>query len=127
MINKATILGRLGKKELKPLSAGGSICKLSIATNKKYRDNQGVKQDITTWHYINAFGKLAEIASQFAHVGELIYVEGEIINKKIEDKIYSSITANEIKLIPSMKKQKIDGEPNGNVAKEDELVDDIPF
>src|SRR5260221_7147520 len=105
MINKATILGRIGKKDVKTLSNGTSVCKLSIATTKKYRDSQDEKQEVTTWHYVNAFNKLADIAAKYAHVGELIYIEGEMVSKKVDDKTYHSITASEIKLIPTGKKQ----------------------
>lgn len=133
MINKVTLLGRIGKKDFKPTKNGSHVCLLSIATNRHYLDSQGQKREITTWHNVNLFNRLADVGNKYAHVGELIYIEGEIINKKIEEngqsRVIHSITASEIKLIPSGKKK--DGghpEPNGNVS-DDFFRDDseIPF
>lgn len=127
MINKATILGRVGKKDVKQLNNGSSVCKLSIATTKKYTDNQGAKQEVTTWHYVNVFNKLADIASQYAHVGDLIYIEGEMVSKKVDDKTYHSITASEIKLIPTGKKLAPELQQEVTFHHEDKFNDDIPF
>lgn len=111
MINKAILLGRVGQKEFKPTKNGSFICKLSIATNKNYIDSNGVKNQVTTWHNVNFFGKLAEICNQHLHVGYLVYIEGEITNRKYEEngvnKVSHSITGTEVKFIPNGRK----GEP----------------
>jgi single-strand DNA-binding protein len=132
MINKATILGRIGKKDYKPTKNGSHVCMLSIATNRKYLDAQGQKREITTWHNVNLFNRLADIGNKYAHVGDLIYVEGEIVNKKIDEngqsRIIHSITGSEVKLIPTGKKAESAPEANGNTA-DDYLTDegDLPF
>lgn len=133
MINKATILGRIGKKDFKPTKNGSHICMLSIATNRHYLDSNSQKKEITTWHNVNLFGRLAEIGNKYAHVGELIYVEGEIVNKKIDDngqsRIIHSITASKLKPIPSGKKH--DAQEEQNNPKADNLYDEdigyLPF
>lgn len=130
MINKVTLLGRIGSKELKNLQNGGMVCRLSIATSRKFTDASGAKKENVTWHTVNFFSKIAEIANNYARVGELIYIEGEIVNKKVDDngtiKFYSSVTAREMKLLPSGKKQQ--EESNGNTAQEAiAFDDDIPF
>jgi single-strand DNA-binding protein len=108
MINKATLLGRVGKKEYKSIKSGGFMCALSIATSRKYIDSHSMKREITTWHNVNFFNKLAEIVEKHVNVGDLIYVEGEISNKKIEEngvnRIIHSIIGNEVKFIPSGRK-----------------------
>lgn len=132
MINKATILGRIGKKDYKPTKNGGHICMLSIATNRKYLDAQGQKREVTTWHNVNLFNRLADVGNKYAHVGDLIYVEGEISNKKIEEngqsRVIHSIVGSEIKLIPSGKKQDEPvKEPNGNMVDDYFDTGEIPF
>lgn len=133
MINKATILGRIGKKDFKPTKNGSFVCLLSIATNRNYIDSSGQKREITTWHNVNLFNKLAEVANKYANVGDLIYVEGEIVNKKIEEngqsRVIHSITGSEIKLIPTNKKSN--DSTNDQVKKPDndfnDNDEDLPF
>lgn len=109
MIGEATLLGRVGKKEHKEVKNGVHMTTLSIATNRKYIDAKGQHQEITNWHNVNFFNKLAEIANSYAHVGDVIWIRGEISNKKIEDgqgnsRWVYSITGQKIQLIPQGKK-----------------------
>lgn len=133
MINKATLLGRIGKKDFKPTKNGNNICMLSIATNRHYLDSQGQKREITTWHNVNLFNRLAEVGNKYAHVGDLIYIEGEIVNKKIEEngttRMIHSITGSEIKLIPSSKKQSEQTQETPNTSSDDffDSEGDLPF
>jgi single-strand DNA-binding protein len=111
MINKVTLLGRIGKKTYKPTRNGSHICTLSLATSRKYIDSKGQATEITTWHIVNFFNKLAEVVEKYSNVGELIYIEGEISNKKIEEdgknRIIHSVIGNEVKFLPNMKKDTI--------------------
>lgn len=129
MINHVTLLGRIGKKESKSTKLGKELCTLSIATNKRFIDASGKRKEITTWHFVNFFHKLADIANKYANVGDLVYISGEINNKKIEDngvsRIYHSITANEIQIISNNKESpKYKDDNFGNLIKENE---DYPF
>lgn len=110
MINKAVLLGHIGKKETKTTKNGSNLTVMSIATRKKWKDQAGEPKEKTTWHIVNCFGKLADIASKYVAVGNLIYIEGEINYDKIENelgegKYYYSVTASELKLLPSGKKE----------------------
>lgn len=108
MINRATLLGRVGSKENKPTKNDSFLCKLSIATEKKWMDSSGFQQKHTTWHLVNCFDKKAEIANKYVNVGDLVYIEGEINNRKYDDngvnRIHHSITAQHIELLPNAKK-----------------------
>lgn len=125
MINKVSLLGRVGKVNVKELKAGGKMTTIYLATSRSYTDSSGQKQVLTTWHNVNCYQKLAEIAEKYVKVGELVYVEGEVSNKKIErgenaGQWRYSVTANEVQVIPYNKsKQYKDGDP---------LIDfEIPF
>lgn len=130
MLNKALLLGRVGKKDHKQIKNGSFMTVLSIATSRKYIDSSGNKREETTWHTVNFFNKIADIANKYAHVGDLIYIEGEISHREIESKegvkkwMYS-ITGNELKLIPRGQKAPADA-PIGN-AKNDFIEDECPF
>lgn len=133
MIGKATILGRVGKKEHKEVKNGVFMTTLSVATNRKYIDAKGIQQEITNWHNVNCFNKLADIANKYAHVGDVIYIEGEISNKKIDDgnggfRWVYSVTGDKIQLLPQGKKAESHQQEEPPKSTMDDSFDDsIPF
>ena len=108
MINKVTLLGRIGKKDHKATRNGSFLCHLSIATERKHIDSHGNTVKNVTWHNVNFFNKLADVVNKYTNVGDLIYIEGEINNKKIEEngvnRMIHSITGNVAKFIPTGRK-----------------------
>lgn len=136
MINEAILVGHVGNKDTKILKNGGEITVLSLATTTKYKDSNGEKQVRTTWHNINCFSKLAEIAAKYVHVGDSIYVRGEINNKKIEQgeragQYIYSVTAQDIKFLTTAKKKEADSKPKAasksRNSYEDFDDDQVPF
>lgn len=131
MLCKATIMGKICKKETKTLKSGTEVTILSIATNKKWSDANGQQQTETTWHSVQCYAKLADIANKYTQVGHIVYIEGEINNKKQETgngevKYYYYIACKELKLIPGQKK------PDGNEQCSPHIAqpsndDSIPF
>ena len=86
-LNKAILIGRLGKDpETKFTQGGVAISKFSIATDEEWKDRNGEKQKKTEWHNVVAWRRLAEICNQFLVKGKQVYVEGRIETKKWEDK-----------------------------------------
>lgn len=86
-LNKAFLYGNLTRDpELKSLPSGIKVTSFSIATNRTWKDKNGVKQDSTTFHNIVAFGKTAEIIAQYLKKGRGVFVEGRIENRSWEDK-----------------------------------------
>lgn len=109
MLNKATLVGRVGKVDSKPLKNGSTMTTVSLATSRKFADTNGEKKEITTWHMVNFFSKMADVAAKYVHVGDLILVEGEINHKKIESGEKAgqwaySLTANDVKFLSSSNK-----------------------
>ena len=87
MINKAILIGRLGKDpETRSTAGGQTVARFSIATDEKFTDRNGEKQERTEWHNIVAWGKLAEICGQYLRKGKLVYIDGSIRNDSWEDK-----------------------------------------
>ena len=87
MINKAILIGRLGKDpETRSTAGGQTVARFSIATDEKFTDRNGEKQERTEWHNIVAWGKLAEICGQYLRKGKLVYIDGSIRTDSWEDK-----------------------------------------
>lgn len=84
-VNKVIILGNVGQD---PEIRQGNfiVAALSIATTRKWRDKAGEAQSETEWHRVSAFGRLAEIISQYVRKGDPIYIEGRLRTRKYEDK-----------------------------------------
>jgi single-strand DNA-binding protein len=108
MINKATIVGRIGKKDYRPTKTGGNMLLLSVCTDKSMTTDIGEHRTLTTWHNINMYSKLADTANKYIKVGDMVFIMGEIQNRKVEDEKGSrwlySITAHEFKVLASNKK-----------------------
>ena len=84
-VNKVIILGNVGQD---PEIRQGNfiVAALSIATTRKWRDKAGEAQSETEWHRVSAFGRLAEIISQYVRKGDPIYIEGRLRTRKYDDK-----------------------------------------
>ena len=64
--NKVQLIGNLGiQPELKTLESGKTVVNFSMATNEKFRNQEGVLITDTQWHSIVAWGKTAEIIAQY--------------------------------------------------------------
>lgn len=98
-LNKAIIIGHLGKDpETRYLPGGEAVCNFTVATSETWKDKTtGEKKEQTEWHRVSAFGKLAEICSQYLKKGSLVYVEGRIQTRKWQDKEGQDRYTTEIK------------------------------
>ncbi|HEY5611171.1 MAG TPA: single-stranded DNA-binding protein, partial [Thermoanaerobaculia bacterium] len=87
MINKVILIGRLGKDpELRSTPSGTTVAKFTIATDERFTDRSGEKQERTEWHNIVAWDKLADICGQYLKKGKLVYIEGRIHTDSWDDK-----------------------------------------
>ena len=87
MVNKVILIGRLGKDpEIRSTAGGQTVCRFSLATDEKFTDRNGEKQERTEWHNIVVWGKLAEICGQYLRKGKLVYIEGSIRTDSWDDK-----------------------------------------
>ena len=106
MINKVILVGRLGKDpEMRSTPGGQTVAKFTMATDEKFTDKNGEKQERTEWHNIVAWGKLAEICGQYLRKGKLIYIDGSIRTDSWDDKetgqkrYRTEIVANTMKML----------------------------
>jgi len=86
-LNKAILIGNLTRDpELRSLPSGIKVCSFSIATNRVWKDKDGVKQEAADFHNIVVFGRQAENVSQYMRKGNSLLVEGRMQTRSWEDK-----------------------------------------
>ena len=86
-VNKAILIGNLGKDpELRFTPGGQAVANFSVATNEKWTDKAGVKQEKTEWHRIVAWGKTAELCGEYLKKGREVYIEGKIQTREWNNK-----------------------------------------
>ena len=105
-LNKVILIGNLGKDpEIRSTPQGTSVAKFTVATDERFTDKSGEKQERTEWHNITAWGKLGEICGQYLKKGKLVYIEGSIRTDSWDDKesgqkkYRTEIVANTMKML----------------------------
>lgn len=105
-LNKAIIIGNLTRDpELKSLPSGIQVATFSAATNRVWKDKNGVKQENTDYHNIVVFGRQAEITGQYLKKGASVLVEGRMQTRSWDDaagvkKYRTEIVADRIQFGP---------------------------
>ena len=87
-LNRSTLIGRLGgDPEVRYMPNGEAIANIRLATSESWKDKAtGEKKEITEWHRVVFYRKLAEIVGQYLKKGSEIYVEGPSRTRKWKDK-----------------------------------------
>nr|BFD64849.1 single-stranded DNA-binding protein [Bdellovibrio sp. HM001] len=143
MVNKVTLLGRLGSDpETRQTNGGKSVCILSVATTEKWKDAQRKDHERTEWHRVVLYGKVAEVAGKFLEKGQLVYLEGKLSHRSYErdgqKKYVTEVIADTMKMLPrsSPRNESRSGDDQGddNYSFQDfgpepsfSGSDDIPF
>ena len=87
-VNKCIILGNLGREpETRYMPNGDAVTNIAVATTESWKDkSSGEKKELTEWHRITFYRKLAEIAGQYLKKGSQVYIEGRLQTRKWTDK-----------------------------------------
>lgn len=86
-INKVILVGRCGQDPEVRYPPTGAITSITVATSESWKDKvTGEKKELTEWHRISFFGKLAEISGQYLKKGSQVYIEGRLRTRKYTDK-----------------------------------------
>jgi single-strand DNA-binding protein len=86
-INKVILIGHLGQDpEVRYTSSGAAVANISIATSERWKDKQsGEMKDMTEWHRVVLFTRLAEVAGEYLKRGSKVFVEGKLRTRKWQD------------------------------------------
>ncbi len=133
-VNKVILIGHLGADpEVRYTANGTAVAKFRIATTEIFNDKSGNRQELTEWHNITAWGKLAEICGQYLAKGKQVYIEGRLRTTSYEKdgvKRYTTeIIARDMQMLGAAAERAGTREeppfppPPGGAAEED----DFPF
>ena len=118
MVNKAILVGRIGKEpEARTTQSGKLSVKFTLATDTGFGQNKR-----TDWHNITTFDKQAEFVRNYLHKGSLVYVEGSIryseYEKDGQKRYFTEIWANSVQSLGGRNDQNAGGnftqEPSNN-------------
>lgn len=107
-VNRVILIGNLvADPETRYLPSGDAVSNARLATSERYKDKaSGEMKEVTEYHRISFFGRVAEIANEYLKKGSSCYIEGRIRTRKWTDKDgvekYSTeIVADQMKMLGS--------------------------
>lgn len=130
-INKVILIGNIGKIDIHESGGRPPVVNLSLATSSKRKSGEtGEQIEITEWHNVVAFGKLAEIIKAYVVKGSKLYVEGSLKTDKYEKdgitRYTTKIIANNIQMLGS-KSDTLSEAPKQDNAIPYDFGDAFPF
>ena len=130
MLNKAMIIGRLGRDpEIRYTQEGKAYASLYVATDESYSDRNGNKVTRTEWHRVIVWEKSAEACGNHLSKGSLVYVEGKLQTREWQDQQGQKRYTTEIRAerVQFLERRKDNGRHNQSNTEPSENIDDIPF
>jgi single-strand DNA-binding protein len=109
MINRVTLVGHMGKDpEVRHFENGGSVARITVATNESYRDKDGNWQTLTEWHNVIAWRANADRAEKELKKGSMVFVEGKLKTRSYKDAngVDKTITEVEATTLRSLEKRE---------------------
>ena len=77
-VNKIILVGNAGRDPDVQTTAGGTkVAHVSLATTRRFPRNGGFEER-TEWHRLTLWDKLAQLAEEYVHKGDRLYVEGRM-------------------------------------------------
>ncbi|OXC80598.1 single-stranded DNA-binding protein [Caballeronia sordidicola] len=97
-VNKVILVGNLGADpETRYLPSGDAVANIRLATTDRFKDKtSGEMKELTEWHRVSFFGRLAEIVNEYLKKGSSVYIEGRIRTRKYTDQAGVEKYATEI-------------------------------
>ena len=84
-LNKAMIIGNLGRDpEMRYTAGGQAVTQFTVAVNRNYKDTNGEWKEETEWFRVVAWAALAERTAEYLRKGRKVYVEGRLQTRSWE-------------------------------------------
>lgn len=86
-LNRVMLMGNLTRDpEMRYLPSNMAVVNLGLAVNRRWKNQNGEQQEETTFVDCEAFGRTAEVISQYLRKGRPIYIEGRLRLDQWQDK-----------------------------------------
>jgi len=87
MINRVTLVGRLTRDpEVHDTASGGQLVNMRLVTTEFRKGEDGARKEEVQYHSVVAFGRLAEVCSDYLRKGRLVYIEGKLQTREWTNK-----------------------------------------
>lgn len=136
-VNKVILVGNLGADpDTRYFPSGDAVTTVRLATTERYRDKaSGQTREVTEWHRVVFFGRLAEIASEYLRKGSPLYAEGKLRTRKWQNQSGQDRYSTEIVVLnmqlfgrpPDSGTRRHDGRGDTHTAGGSMPEDDVPF
>jgi len=141
-LNKAILIGRLAADpESRSTQGGQQVTNFRIATNRVWTNQSGEKQEQVEFHSVVAWGRLADIVSQYLKKGALVMIEGRLqtrswVGQDSVKRYQTEIVAENVQMGPRaashsqgftpQTKESMAEDTGAQTKEADENKDDIP-
>ena len=96
-LNRMMVIGNLGSDpEMRYTPNGSPVTSFSLATNRRYTNSAGERQEETEWLRVVAWNQLAEVCNQYLAKGRRVYVDGRLRSRTWEGQDGQVRFSNEI-------------------------------
>lgn len=86
-VNKVFLMGNLTRDiELKHTPSDQSVATIGLAVNRRFRTKDGENREETTFVDCEAWGRTAEVMSQYLTKGKPVFIEGRLKLDQWEDR-----------------------------------------
>lgn len=129
-LNRVFLIGNVGRDpDVRELNSGQRVANFSLATNERWTDSQGNRQERTEWHRIVVFGRLADLVGRYIRKGRRVWVEGRLQTRQYtdrdgQDRYVTEIIAQQIIFLDSASDTSYDVEELPNPPFFDETQDE---
>ena len=107
-VNKVIIVGNVGADvEAKFLPNGKAVANITLATSESWKDKtSGEQKELTEWHKVVFFDRIAEIVHEYVSKGSKLYIEGSLKTRKWQgqdgqDRYTTEIVGKEMQMLDS--------------------------
>ena len=133
-LNREQLIGNLTRDpELGKTDGGISVCNFSVATDRSWTTEAGVRKEETEFHRTIAWQKLAEICVELLFKGSKVYVDGRLSTRKFTGKdgierISTEVIANDVIILSPRRDaaEPLLGERPGESIKVAEVIEEEP-
>lgn len=106
-LNKVLLIGNVGSEpEVRTTPNGTRVAKVSLATNRTWKDGSGQEQEKTEWHRLTFFGNIVDVVERYVNKGDRLYVEGRVEYSQTEadgvTKYWTDIVVSEMVMLGSV-------------------------